>query len=91
LDQLNDASSLQWSTSLSLSPEGSELIVQLSWSWTLSDQDGEIMEEGNQELGTIGLTAPRAPVGTPTVAISGYALLETGCYVRIQENLTGTN
>jgi hypothetical protein len=91
LDQLNSPSSLQWSTSLSLEGEGTELIVQLSWSWTLSDQDGEILNETNQEYGTFPLTASRAPVGTPTLVISGYALGEDGCYDTIRETLTGTN
>src|SRR5580692_11741467 len=89
LDQLSNATSLQWSTSLILSSEGSELIVQLNWSWTLSDQKGQIMEETNQERGTLGLTAPRAPVGTPTLAISGNLIGENGCYSTFQTNLTG--
>jgi hypothetical protein len=38
------------------------------------------MEETNQERGTLGLTAPRAPVGTPTLAISGNLIGENGCY-----------
>jgi subtilase family serine protease len=89
LDQLYNANSLQWSESLSLSPEGQEMIVQLSWSWTLSDQKGQLLSGSG--LGTEQLTAPRTPVGTPTVAISGYALLETGCWANFQENLTGIN
>ena len=91
LDQQTGANSLQWSTSLNLSGEGSELIDQLNWSWTLSDKNGQIMEETNQERGTLGLTAPRAPVSTPTLAISGYLIGESGCYSTFQENLTGTN
>ena len=91
LDQLSNATSLQWSTSLILSIEGSELIVQLNWSWTLSDQKGQIMEETNQERGTLGLTAPRAPVGTSTLAISGNLIGENGCYSTFQTNLTGIN
>jgi subtilase family serine protease len=93
LDQLTGANSLQWSTSLSLSFEGSELIGQLDWSWTLSDQNGQIMEETDQEVGvgTQGLTAPRAPVGTPTLAISGTALGENGCYATFRTTLSGTN
>jgi subtilase family serine protease len=89
LRQQYDVSSLQWSESTSLSSEGSEIIIQLSWSWTLSDKNGELLSGSG--LGTENLTAPRAPVGTPTVSITGYALGEGGCYANLQENLTGTN
>ena len=88
LDQVYSGNSLQWSESLSLSPEGQEIIGNnFSWSWTLSDQNGELLSGGG--LGTENLTAPRAPVGTPTVAISGHALGEGGCYANFQTNITG--
>jgi len=49
------------------------------------------MEETNQERGTLGLTAPRAPVGTPTLAISGNLIGETDAtrlFKRILQALT---
>lgn len=89
LDQLYNENSLQWAESLSLTSEGQELIVQLSWNWTLSDKNGELLSGSG--TGTRTLTASRAPVGTPTVSVTGYALGENGCYQNIQENLTGVN
>jgi hypothetical protein len=91
LDQLNSPSSLQWSTSLNLEGEGTELVGQLSWSWSLSDADGNITAEENQGYGTFPLTLSRAPVGTPSLTISGYVIGESGCYTQFDETLTGTN
>ncbi len=91
LDQQSNANSLQWTTSLNLEGEGTELIDQINWNWTLSDNDGQLMTETDQERGSLGLTLSRAPVGTPTLAISGYLIGENGCYSTFRTNLTGTN
>ncbi len=42
-------------------------------------------------IGILGLTAPRAPVGTPTLAINGNLIGKNGCYSIFQTNLTGIN
>jgi hypothetical protein len=89
LDQQNNASSLQWSEALSLTTEGQEILVDFNWDWTLSDNDGELLSGSG--VGTENLTAPRAPVGTPTVRISGFALGEGGCYDTLNATITGTN
>ena len=86
LDQLCGSNSLEWSSSLS----SGTLVTQSQLSWTLSDSKGQIMNDSAQN-GTLDITMPRVPVGTPTLSISGYVLEESGCYAQIQENLTGTN
>jgi hypothetical protein len=83
LDQLYNATSLQWSASLSVTQN---LTVNLSW--TLSDKQGQLASD---PVETVGVTTARAPVGTPTLSISGHVLQQTGCYEPIQENLTGTH
>jgi kumamolisin len=86
LDQLYSANSLNWTSTLSVGE-----LVTISLSWTLSDSKGQIMNETNEAVGTLNITMPRAPVGTPTLSVSGDVLLETGTYCPFQENLTGTN
>jgi len=86
LDQECGSNSLGWSSTLT----AGSLVSQENLSWTLSDSKGQIMN-GGASLGTQYINVPRAPVGTPTLAISGTILEETGCYYPFQENLTGTN
>jgi hypothetical protein len=86
LDQLYDTNSLEWTSTLSTG----ELVVQVDISWMLNDSKGNITS-GYAQQGTIDITMPRTPVGTPTLALSGYFLEESGCYYQVQENLTGTN
>jgi hypothetical protein len=89
LDQLYNGNSLQWSESLSLSPEGQEIIGgNFSWNWTLSDSNGQLLSGSG--TGTKNLTAPRVPVSTPTVSVTGYALGIGGCWANFNENLTGS-
>ncbi|HEY6371454.1 MAG TPA: PQQ-binding-like beta-propeller repeat protein [Candidatus Sulfotelmatobacter sp.] len=86
LDQQCGSNSREWSSSLSTG----QLVVQIDLSWTLSDSKGQLMSNTAQK-GTVNITMPRAPVGTPTLSLSGYMIGENGCYAPIQETLTGTN
>jgi hypothetical protein len=81
LNQTPNSNALLWDASLTEYEDETE-----SLNWTLSDSEGTIMSGG-----TGWYTAPRTPVGTPTLSISGTLLLYYDCYVQFSDNLTGTN
>jgi subtilase family serine protease len=89
LVQQTNASSLQWVESGSLSEEGQENINDLTWNWTLSDSDGELLSGSGLE--NENLTASRALVGTPTLSVSGNFIGENGCYGTFSGEVTGSN
>ncbi len=88
LTQQCGAKSLGWS----ISQSSGELVGQAEMPWTLSDGQGELAS-GTITAGALSTTGtmPRAPVGTPTLSISGYVLEENGCEAQIDETVTGTN
>jgi subtilase family serine protease len=89
LIQQTNAASLTWAESGSLSSEGQEMIFDLTWNWTLSDADGEFLSGSGLENENV--TASRAPVGAPTLAVSGTFIGENGCYGTFSGHVTGSN
>jgi hypothetical protein len=80
LTQVANSNYLLWDASVTTNETST-----LSVSWTLSDNDGALAS------GSTGFyTAPRPPVGTPTLSINASILQSlTGCDDRFQANFTG--
>jgi hypothetical protein len=89
LNQQSNANSLSWSSSVTVNET-----FTVSFDWTLSDSKGTLLTDdyGSNYTGTRNYTAPRAPVGTPTLAINASIVQSlTGCDAEFQETLTGIN
>jgi hypothetical protein len=87
VNQEYNENSLSWLDSLSLT----ELAVQISFSWNLSDSKGQFASGSESSAGNGGFSATRAPVGTPSLYLSGYLIQEDGCYDQFSETVTGTH
>lgn len=86
LTQQTNGNSLNWSSELSISP-----FFNSNFSWILSDSNGSIANGSlssnstsysgpNVVYGPYNFSASRAPIGTPSITVSGYYLdLLNGC------------
>jgi len=88
LGQTPNSNSLLWQSNVTTN----ETQV-ISLDFTLSDNDGALTtgSYGSGGSGTQFLTAPRVPVGTPTLSIDASVITESGCDAEFEEDLTGTN
>jgi hypothetical protein len=89
LNQQYNSNSLQWTSNVTTNQTQT-----ISVNWTLSDNNGTLLVDsfGSGYSGSRNYTAPRVPVGTPTLYVNASILqLYTGCDAQFQETLTGTH